>query len=244
MEKMYEGIVDRTLRSEDRLSELQEQLRAHQAAKSDRTNDVIARAREHLGKAQGVKDAAYLERLKVHEKKKEFRETAAKEYQKEFATKNKKDRQTFEKNYERALAERAIIKISPRMTKSMSEAYTTKPAWQTDASEKAFETHKTMGELRQLNLQLLARAHRHQQNQALAKIEDMRHRVKALKDSQDQAQFRRFDMIKNCAIQKHHLTFQVQKIRDAPPERMNGLLEKMGMPPVKTGKEEGEEEEK
>merc|ERR1719359_2226117 len=100
-----------------------------------------------------------------------------------------------------------------------------------------------MGELRQLNLKLLARAHQHSQVQALHKIEDMRHRVKALKASKDEAQYRRYDMMKNCAIEKHHLTFQVQKVRDAPPERMNSLLEHMGLPPIKTGKEEGEEEE-
>jgi len=49
--------------------------------------------------------------------------------------------------------------------------------------------------------------------------------------------------MKNCAIEKHHLSFQVEKVRDAPPEKMNSLLEHMGLPPVKTGKEEGEEEE-
>merc|ERR1719486_1525855 len=101
-----------------------------------------------------------------------------------------------------------------------------------------------MGELRQVNLSLLRRAHQHSQVQALNKILDMRYRVKALKDSKDEAQFRRFDMIKNCAIEKHHLEFQVQKVRDAPPEKMNSLLEAMGMQPIKTGKEEGEEEAK
>merc|ERR1719359_436684 len=100
-----------------------------------------------------------------------------------------------------------------------------------------------MGELRQLNLKLLARAHQHSQVQALHKIEDIRHRVKALNDSKDEAQFRRYDMMKNCAIEKHHLTFQLEKVRDAPPEKMNSLLEHMGLPPVKMpGEEVGEEE--
>lgn len=241
-EKMYAGVVKRTAASEVRLAEIQDELQAHQAAKSDRTNGVIARARSELGKQQGEKDQAYLERLKVHDKKKEFREANAKEYQKYFLEKNKKEKANHAKNYERALKEREVVLVSPRMTKAMSANFTTSPAWLTESSAKAFETHKSMGEIRQLNLQLLKRAHQYHQVQALSHIEDMRHRVKALKDSKDEAQYRRFQMMKNCAIEKHHLTFQVQKVRDAPPERMNSLLEKMGMEPIKTGKEEGDEE--
>lgn len=241
-EKMYEGIVTRTEAGEARLIEIQAELQAHQAMKSDRTDGVIARARMALGGQQAEKDTAYLERLKVHEKKKEVREASAKEYQKYFVTENKKSRQRFEKEYERVLKERDIVTISPRMTKSMSANFTTSPAWLTESSAKAFETHKTMGELRQANLQVLSRAHQYHQVQALHKIEDMRHRVKALRDSKDEAQYRRYDMMKNCAIEKHHLTFQVEKVRDAPPEKMNALLVQMGMPIVRTGKEEGEED--
>merc|ERR1719181_2009201 len=130
------------------------------------------------------------------------------------------------------------------MTKSMSEAYSTFPPWKTEGTERAFETHKTMGELRQLNLQLLRRAHVHHQDQALHKIQDMRERVRAFQGLKDDAQARRYDMMKNVAIEKHHLSFQVTKVRDAPPEKMNSLLEHMGLPPVKMGKEEAEEEEK
>jgi len=243
-EKIYDDSVKRTFAAEDRLDELQAELQAHQAAKSDKTDGVIAKARKELSLAQGVKDVAYLERIKVHEKKKEVRESYAKETQKEYATANKKARANFEKNYERALKDREFINISPRMTKSMSCNYTTSPAWLTEGSVKAFETHHTMGELRQMNLQMIARAHHFHQNQGVNKIADMRHRVKALSDSREETQLRRYDMMKNCAIEKHHLTFQVEKIRDAPPEKMNSLLEQMGMPPIKTGKEETEEEDK
>jgi len=241
-EKMYDKVLGRTAASEARLEEIQGELAAHQAAKSDRTDGVIARARMALDQAQGIKDAAFLERLKVHEKKEVVRDANAKEYQKYFVTENKKSRQRFEKEYERALKERDIVTISPRMTKSMSGNFTQSPAWLTESSAKAFETHKTFGEVRQLNLQLLKRAHQYQQVQALSKIEDMRTRVKALRDSKEEAQNRRFDMIKNCAIEKHHLTFQVEKVRDAPPEKMNSLLVQMGMEPIKTGKQEDEEE--
>lgn len=241
-EKIYDGIVKRTFASEDRLEELQAELQAHQAAKSDRTDGVIAKARSELNAAQAVKDVAFLERIKVHEKKKEVREALAKEVQKEYAASNKKARANFEKNYERALKDREIITVSPRMTKSMSCNYTTSPAWLTEGSVKAFETHHTMGELRQLNLQLISRAKEYHQTQGLNKIEDMRHRVGALEKSREETQNRRYDMMKNCAIEKHHLTFQVEKVRDAPPEKMNSLLAQMGMEPIKTGKEETEEE--
>lgn len=244
-EKMYNGILEKYQGSEDRLAELTEQLRAHAASKSDRTNGVIAKAKAHLGGAQAKKDEAYLERIKVHDKKKEVRTANAIERKKEFEQNNKKVRQTWEKNYANALKEREtrLEYRSPRMLKSMSENYTTKPAWLTPASEEAFETHKTMAELRQWNLQHLSRADHHKHSQQIAKIADMRLRVKALKDSRDEAQYRRFDMIKNVSIAKHHLEHKVTKIRDAPPEKMNGLLEQMGLPPIRTGKEEGEEDE-
>lgn len=242
-EKMYKETVKRTQGSEARLAEIQNELQEHQAAKSDRTDGVIARARMALAQQQAEKDEAYIERLKVHEKKKEVRETLAKERVQAFVTENKRWRTKFEKEGKpRAQREREMLTISPRMTKSMSGNFETSPAWFTESSAKAFETHKTMGELRQVNLQLLRRAHQYQQTQALSKIEDMRHRVKAFKDSKDEAQYRRYDMMKNCAIEKHNLTFQVQKVRDAPPEKMNSLLEQMGLEPIRTGKEEGEEE--
>jgi len=247
-EKMYEGTVKRTDAATVRLGEVMAAQAAHQAAKSDLTAGVIAAAREQLGLEQGVKDTAYLERLKVHEKKKEIRETFAKAAEKEYAASNKKARANFEKNYERALKEREVVLVSPRMTKSMSESYTTNPAWRTEDSIKAFVTHHTMGELRQLNLQTAGRAHVFQQQQALHKIEGMRHRVDMLRSGREQTQFRRYDMIKNCAIEKHHLTFQVEKVRDAPAEKMNHLLEQMGMQPVKLGGagggDEGGEDEK
>jgi len=240
---MYAETVKRTQGSEARLAEIQNEFQEHQAAKSDRTDGVIARARMALAQQQAEKDEAYVERIKVHEKKKEVRETLAKERVQAFVTENKRWRTKFEKEGKpRAQKERDMLTISPRMTKSMSGNFETSPAWLTESSTKAFETHKTMGELRQVNLQLLRRANQYQQTQALSKIEDMRHRVKAFKDSKDEAQYRRYDMMKNCAIEKHHLTFQVQKVRDAPPERMNSLLEQMGLEPIRTGKEEGEEE--
>jgi len=241
-EKMYESTVKRTTAAEVRYQEHMAAEAAHLAARSDKTAGVIASAKEQLGLEQGVKDVAYLERLKVHEKKKEIRETFAKAAEKEYAASNKKARANFEKNYERALKERAIVLVSPRMTKSMSESYTTHPAWRTEDSLKAFATHHTMGELRQLNLQTAGRAHVFQQQQALHKIQNMRDRVDLLRAGREQTQFRRYDMIKNCSIEKHHLTFQVEKVRDAPPEKMNHLLEQMGMTPVKLGGGAGGEE--
>lgn len=242
-EKMYAVIEKRTEDSETRLGEIQDEFQKHQAAKSDRTDGVITRARMALGQQQAEKDEAYIERLKVHDKKKEVREALAKERVQAFVTENKRWRTKFEKEGKpRAQKERESIPISPRMEKSMSGAFETSPAWQTDATLKAFETHHAMGELRQVNLQMLRRANQHQQMQALNKIKDMRHRVKAFRDSKEEAQDRRYDMMKNCAIEKHHLTFQVQKVRDAPPEKMNSLLEHMGLEPVRTGKEEGEED--
>jgi hypothetical protein len=242
-ESGYEGLVQKSQAATARLADLNEEMLSHQLAKSDRTDGVIARARYTLHQAQAEKDKAYSERIEVHKAKSEVQQNIAREQAKEYAANNKKARSVFEKNYERAKQEAAVIKISPRMTKSMSMSYSTCPAWQTEGSVKACETHKTMGELRQLNLQMLARAHQHAQVQALHKIEDMRHRVKALKDSQDAAQTRRNESLRNCAIEKHHLSFQVQKLRDAPPEKMNSLLEHMGLPPIKTGKEETEEDE-
>jgi len=243
-EKAWSGIVKKDKAAEERLEKVRNEMWAQQAAKTYRTDEAVKKSRDTIAAAQAGKDAAYLEREKVHAKKKEVREAIAIEQQKAYAALNKKNRQNFEKNYEKALKEREIILISPRMTKSMSENYLTKPAWKTEDSEKAFQTHHTMGELRHLNLQLLARAHAHHQRQALHKIQDVRDRVAALNASKDAAAFRRIEMVKNCAIEKHHLTFQVEKIRDAPPERMNSLLEQMGLPAIKTKAEaEAEEEE-
>jgi len=244
-EKMYDVSVKRTEDSETRLAQQQEEFQIHQAAKSDKTDGVIARARMALGAAQAEKDEAYLERLKVHDKKKEVREGLAKERLKEIIKENKTWRTKFEKEgAPRAQKERdqAGQQMSPMLTKSMSGNFTTSPAWMTDDTIKAFEKHHTMGELRQVNLQLLRRAKQYQQTQSLSKIEDMRHRVKAFQDSKDEAQYRRYDMMKNCAIEKHHLTFKVAKVRDAPPEKMNSLLVMMGLDPIRTGKEEGEED--
>lgn len=241
-EEAWKAIKKKDKLAEERLAQVRHEASLKQAMISDKTSGVIARAAASLGDAQAVKDAAFLERVKVHAKTAEVRAENAKEYQKYFIKKNKEEEQRFRKNYEAATREAAVIYVSPRLTKSMSGNYLQKPAWKTEGSIKAFETHHTMGELRQVNLSVLHRAHLNAHQQALNKISDVKKRAEALQASKDEAQYRRYDVMKNCAIEKHHLTFQVEKVRDAPPERMNSLLEQMGMQPVKLGGEETEED--
>lgn len=232
---------------EDRLDALDAEMKAREVEKAKKIGETINRARllrsQGAGSAQAVKDEAYKKRLQSHYKADEVRLEEAKKRQQEFEKRNRLEKQKHEKNYERVLKEAEVIYESPRLTKTLSGSYTTYPAWMTEGSIKHFETHKSMSEIRQTNLQLIRRAHKYQLEQALDKIQDIRVRVKALNASKSEAQLRRQDMIKNCAIEKHHLTFQVEKVRDAPPERMNSLLEQMGMPPIKTGKEKDEEDE-
>lgn len=245
-EDAYAKCKLKTSASEGRLADIRQKMWDQQAAKTYRTDEVMAGARSQMLAAQAKKDAAYLEKQDVHAKAKEVREAAAKERQKAYAKANEDAKKAFEKSFKVAKDEEAqkLSYVSPRMIKTMSGDFSQTPAWRTDASMKAFETHKTMGELRQLNLQLLRRAHKHHQDQALHKIQDMRERVRQFQGLKDDAQSRRYDMMKNVAIEKHKLSFQVERVRDAPPEKMNGLLEQMGLPPIKSGKEEGEEEEK
>jgi hypothetical protein len=242
-EKSYAHICDKTKASEDRLDELVRLMNEKQASKCYLTDEVIARARQHRDGQQEEKDINYRKRLDDHKKAAEKRQKLNAEFQAARAKANKVSHQKHEREYERVLKEKEIITPSPRLTKTLSGNYLTYPAWYTEGSVKHFETHKTMSEIRQTNLVLLRRATRHAQEQALNKIKDVKVRVEALNQSKSEAQLRRTDMIKNCAVEKYHLAFQVEKIRDAPPERMNGLLEQMGLDHIKAGgKDDGEDD--
>jgi len=257
-EGIYDSVLKRTANSESCLAELLSKQQAERAMKSDRTDTVIATARAYQDKKRDVKEESYMKRLTEHTKAEEFHQQAHDGTIKKFKKKNEEERKVWEKGnfrskaLETELHDHALEKMKfwvwddkdQKLTRQDKKDYSAYPAWQTNDSIRHFETHKSMGDVRnEINLGILQRQHQYAQKQALAKIEDMRYRVKALADSKETAQQRRYDMMKNCAIEKHHLAFQVEKVRDAPPEKMNGLLQQMGLPPVVLkGQEAGEEE--
>jgi len=69
-EKAWSGIVKKDKAAEERLEKVRNEMWAQQAAMTYRTDEAVKKSRDTIAAAQAGKDAAYLEREKVHAKKK------------------------------------------------------------------------------------------------------------------------------------------------------------------------------
>jgi len=247
-ERAYQEILVKDRERVQRLEDLVQDRTAIKEARREKTNATIAKAKLTIAEAQERRDKNYLDRLEAHVRAREYRDTVAAETLKEISNRNKKEVTKILKAKEKK--EKEVDKhyenpeMSGRLTRCLSDSFSSSPAWRTQASDKSFEVAKTMHDLISINQTHLRRAKEYHQEQALKKILSIKDRVEALEDSKFQAQQRRYDMLKNVAIEKYHMTHQVDMVRDAPPHKLNAVLEDFGLPPIKKAPVEGEEEEK
>merc|ERR1712232_74807 len=109
---------------------------------------------------------------------------------------------------------------------------------QPSASERAAVCY----ELFEHNSKHLARRRDFLQNTALTKIQLIRQRVDTIHEGRRDAEQRRFGAMRQCAIEKSHLTHKVERIKDSSDvNKINRILEDLGLDiPGDEKKEDGE----
>jgi hypothetical protein len=186
------------------------------------------RARDHLAARQAEREDNFRKRNGEHAHAKEVRDTKMKETLKEFKVRNTKERAAFESRYAREMADRESKheEMTKKLARSKSD-FAVQGCLSRPEFHHMVECNKSMKDIVAFNRNLLRRAHAYHQEQELDKIQGMRDKVKALVDSRATAATRRQSMIKNCAIEKHHLSMQVESAKSGGVSKMNKILATM-----------------
>lgn len=153
---------------------------------------------------------------------------------KEFKVRNAKARQQFENRYNTMLKARAEEKAKP--SKNMERYFerlnfTNSGCLVRPEYHHMVEQNKSMVDLVKTNRETLQRSHSYHHEQQLEKIAGMREKVKIIMDGRKNAATRRTDMVKNCAIDKHHLSDKVDRIKSSTGGKMTKILETLDPDP-------------
>mmetsp|Transcript_776 Transcript_776/g.1703 ORF Transcript_776/g.1703 Transcript_776/m.1703 type:complete len:497 (-) Transcript_776:85-1575(-) len=221
----YSKILDRDADVAERLANRLAETQQNSAAIAEKINACTFRAQQKLQLKQDDIENKYRERLAHHEEVHKKRTEAANAYLKEQKDKNRKTRQKFENTY-KSIIERESHPIEDRRLERAKtlQDFSSQGCFGRHEYTHNLDCHKTMTDLAEFNRQQLRRAHAYHQEQAIEKIANTRDRVKVLLDSRVKAGQRRMAMIKNCASEKHELTFQVDRARSSGPNRMTKFL--------------------
>jgi len=156
----------------------------------------------------------------------EVRQTNSAKELKDFKVRNTKARQAFDARY--ATVQRKYDESnvpSAKLTRAMSDTvHPVTGCLSRPEYHHMVETNKTMVDLCEHNRKLLSRSHSYHQEQELERIAGMRDKVKVMLDARVRAGQRRMSMIKNCAIEKHHLADRVDRVKSASSGKMNKIL--------------------
>lgn len=78
------------------------------------------------------------------------------------------------------------------------------------------------------NKERLRRAHHHAMTEQIDKLHSMRRRVEIMQEAQTEADRRRMAVMRNCSLEKTHLTERVDRIKDSQdPTKMSKMLEEL-----------------
>eukprot|EP00747_Dinoflagellata_sp_TGD_P064362 gnl/TRDRNA2_/TRDRNA2_153873_c0_seq1.p1 gnl/TRDRNA2_/TRDRNA2_153873_c0~~gnl/TRDRNA2_/TRDRNA2_153873_c0_seq1.p1 ORF type:complete len:517 (+),score=138.14 gnl/TRDRNA2_/TRDRNA2_153873_c0_seq1:108-1658(+) len=134
--------------------------------------------------------------------------------------------------------------IEARPCKSLEQVRSEQALRTLDSTQRLSEMKSMMYDVVQDNLTHNIRSRNYTVEQSLEKVDAMHQRVVALEKSKLECEKRRFDMMKNCAIEKMHLGDVVDKAKDAPPAKLMKLMEQLGIPMPGSKEDEEKEDEK
>lgn len=220
----YDAIVAKDEAKMERLAEIVAMRQSQSEAIMQKQQDSMERVRTHWENKQKQTEDRYSEILKRHEIAKQKREELHAARLKDYSSKNKKERNAFEGRYERILKD---LDEHPNVSRRLQQSSGSEPFERSlsDTQIAALSMRSHHVDLVAMNRERLRRAHHHAQEKQLNKIDMMRQRVEFMLHSKSQADKRRTMTLKNCAIEKHRLSDEVDKVKSAGAEKMMGLLE-------------------
>uniref|UniRef100_A0A7S1PYQ3 Uncharacterized protein n=1 Tax=Alexandrium catenella TaxID=2925 RepID=A0A7S1PYQ3_ALECA len=230
-ERQYDGIV---AKHEAKVMKLEETIAARQSqseAIMQRHEDSLDRVREHWADKERRTQEKYDQIQQRHEAAKEKREAELAKQAKEFSMRNTKERNGFTNRYERIQKELARAPPSRRLEQmsASGDGPFVRSLSESQISALRMRDHHT--DLVSMNRERLRRAHHLAQEQQLEKIDSMRERVGFMLKSKASADHRRTFTLKNCAIEKFHLTNEVDKVKCSPADKMVKLVQEMDPEP-------------
>jgi len=177
----------------------------------------IERVRKHQEMKNSQAEERHQKDVLRHNERSEKKAEKLEAYQTDLRVANNKKRNAHQQRYDRLLQD---LEESPRVSRRLTQSQSMPDVTNTRASE----SRVNMTDLFGLNQSQARRAHSYAQKQALSKIDHHRSRVQARSDSLTAANQRRFEMLKNCAIEQYHLSHELERVCNATPERMNKFL--------------------
>eukprot|EP00929_Paragymnodinium_shiwhaense_P009276 TRINITY_DN113382_c0_g1_i1.p1 TRINITY_DN113382_c0_g1~~TRINITY_DN113382_c0_g1_i1.p1 ORF type:complete len:508 (-),score=197.22 TRINITY_DN113382_c0_g1_i1:240-1763(-) len=229
-EDQYSKILDRDGLIFDRLANIDAERHNIQSDFAERKAMCTKRAADYLVEKQSKYDEAFFKTEERHATAAQTRAQSHAASLKEFKTKNSKTRQQFENRYNtmKKHEEEERSKPSKRVERYMellnfeNSGCLSRPEY-----HHMVVTNRSMVDLVKQNRETLQRSHSYHQEQALEKIAGMREKVKIIMDGRHNSMQRRQSMIKNCAIEKHHLSDKVDRIKSSTGSKMTHILEKL-----------------
>eukprot|EP00933_Yihiella_yeosuensis_P049705 TRINITY_DN4691_c0_g1_i1.p1 TRINITY_DN4691_c0_g1~~TRINITY_DN4691_c0_g1_i1.p1 ORF type:complete len:500 (+),score=151.78 TRINITY_DN4691_c0_g1_i1:74-1573(+) len=234
LEKLHDEIEEKHARKQQMLFEQKASRASHAEeilAKEMQCRDRVAK---HLDEKQAKIEAKYWECEDRHTKAKEYRETTHAAMLKEFKTANMKKKNAHEGRYTRmkeeaiAAHDKFCTERLPILQRSASDALggRLRPPERAEAIQARDDNYNHV-DLAATNRERLRRAHSHSVEQQINKLLAKRERVQILQDAKAAADKRRMATLRNCGMEKEHLSLKVERVRDSGPEKMLKLIDGM-----------------
>eukprot|EP00927_Polykrikos_kofoidii_P070864 TRINITY_DN67243_c0_g1_i1.p1 TRINITY_DN67243_c0_g1~~TRINITY_DN67243_c0_g1_i1.p1 ORF type:complete len:524 (-),score=129.92 TRINITY_DN67243_c0_g1_i1:152-1678(-) len=248
-EKVYGSILERDRSVQGRLDQLAQEQERRSGDFAEKLAACARRVDSTREKTQAKLEENFVATENRHAQASKYRSSVANASLKEMKTRHTKQRNAFESRYNRLVEEWEKPNVPKRLQRVQSM---TEEGWKPEGVfgrpeyVQSAETHKAMVALCDHNRKMLKRAHSYAQERELERIAGVRSRVQAMVDSRFKAEQRRMDMIKNCAIERQHLSDEVDRVKvgrvpmsrllatmeDPEPEAattINGLLSAMNL---------------
>lgn len=228
-ENMHDDIEDKHANKQELLQHLAGQRQSNKEAILEKNMKCKQRVAEHISATQAETEKKYWQIVDKNNHATEFREAKLAAELKEFKARNVKVRRDFESRYERVISkqERDAEKLRESwnersLARSASETLRPRERAELLAAREQNENHVA---LVAKNRERIGRAHQHSVEQQIDKLLSMRERVQVMQDARAEADRRRMMVLRNTAIEKHHLQEKVDRFKDAGPDKMLKLLE-------------------
>ncbi|CAE8613686.1 unnamed protein product [Polarella glacialis] len=218
---LHDTIEQRDVRKAELLETLasrhsnKEEIARKQQLTKQKVHDWQIEKQEHI-------DQKYREAVDRQEQALQVRETNLTARLKEFKKTNNQKRAAFDTRYEKVLKEREKPHSSQRLQRSASETLVSPKERQELLHAREEATNHVA--LAASNRERLQRAHGHAVEQQISKLQNMRDRTQVMLDARTEADRRRMMVLRNCAIEKHHLSQKVDRVKDSGAEKMLKLL--------------------
>merc|ERR1719487_716878 len=114
--------------------------------------------------------------------------------------------------------------MEKNLARSLSDVAVNKVAREQQSVQRRQESRNIMADLVLENRERIKRADEYNRAQSLSKIQGARNRVDNILETRRQLAHKRVTTVKECFLEKHHLTETITQLRDAPAWKYNKLL--------------------